>query len=201
MASFAEDHGPYRFDNNIEWFESSENIPYSTSQISEFLGVEDTNKAKRYIDLRLFLDTTLGKITWHMFCKVAYEYDRKYDVEKIGVDKVVNEVNAKQNSIYANPAIYNVFRETRTTRTPILPDNIGPMFARLFNYYHCMCEERLELFNLRPLQRRENNCPVCGCSFTASGYVTEKPTEDVDVSRWSFKDKVEGGSKVHETKL
>ena len=71
MASFAEDYGPYKFDNNIEWFESSKNVPYPTSQISEFLGIEDTNKAKRYIDLRLFLDTTLGKITWHMFCKVS----------------------------------------------------------------------------------------------------------------------------------
>ena len=143
----------------------------------------------------------MGKLNWHMFCKVAYDYPLRDDHDSMGAINVIKDINSMPNPIFDNDRVKELLVERKALGKPIIDEKMSPLFGRLFNYYHCLCEGRLELFNLRPLQRRENHCPVCGCSFTASGYVTEKPTEDVDVDMWSFTDTVEGGSKVHETKV
>ena len=213
--SFAQDHGKYRYQPNLNWLTSAENVPLWSTGIPEILKIKERGDDKRCVEFSEFLHTTKGAILWHLWCYTAYEYQMRGDVERIGQDKVTAELNARGNQIYENPEINTFIHDLRAEEGGennddwtvarggvLVSDQVGTMFARLFNYHHCVLQNRLVLFKCSPRTlSKKHNCPVCGSVFTSNGFVCERPTKAVYPDGWTYDDKIEGGSDTHETKI
>lgn len=213
--SFAEDHGKYKYQSNLDWLTSAENVPKWNTGIPEMLKLKEKGDDKRCIEFAAFLATTKGAIITHLWFYTAYEYQMRKDVERIGQDKVTAELNARGNQIYENPEI-NVFihalREQGKDESNddwtvarggiLVTDQVGTMLARLFNFHHCVKQNRPLLFKCSPrILSKKHDCPVCGATFTSGSFVCEPPTKFVNPDTWGYDDKVEGGSATHKTKI
>jgi len=203
MAKFSTLYGEYRYVNRLEWFEDDRNIPLVYYDMGERLGLSDTNQKKKYDKLQDYLGTSLGKLAWHMFCKVSYDYPLRDDHDSMGAINVIKAVNSTPNPIFNNDRIREVLAEGEVLGKPFIDDKMAPLFGRLFNLHHCKSLGRLNLFKLKSLTTQRHKCPACGCVFGSHGHVYKKPSVSVDHIRWRYEDKLEGaGSSLRqETKV
>ena len=213
--SFADDHGNYRYQPYLDWLTSAENVPEWNTLIPKMLGLKEPGWDTRCQEFICFLKTTKGALLMHLWFYTAYNYKMREDVERIGQDKVTAELNARGNSVYESPEINEFIHKLRAENKDVnnddwtvasggilVTDQVGTMFARLFNYHHCVKLGRLPLFNCSPRSiSKKHECPVCGAIFGSKGYVYSPPKVDVRVADWSIEDKVEGGSNTHETRV
>ena len=190
-------------------------MPLWSTGIPEILKLKERGDDIRCVEFSEFLHTTKGAILTHLWFYTAYEYQMRDDVERIGQDKVTAELNARGNQIYENPEINAFIHDLRAEEGGennddwtvarggvLVSDQLGTMFARLFNYHHCVLQNRPLLFKCSPRTlSKKHNCPVCGSTFTSNGFVCERPTKVVNPDNWTYDDKVEGGSDTHETKI
>lgn len=201
--SFEDDHGPYLFTPRLDWLENTDTAPKWEPEIPAKLKLDEEGDPEEDHHIEHFIDmlsTPVGTLHWHMFCLSAYEYGMREGVERIGVSKVVNEVNARGNEIFM---IEGVIKPENKAEVLIRNEH-GTFMGRLFNYYHCFLLGRLPLFKLLPRRAHTVKCGACGAVTAMSGYVLEKPTERIDPDTWTFKDKLEdGGSNTShgETKI
>ena len=101
--SFAQDHGKYRYQPNLNWLTSQKMCLYGV-RYSEISNLKSEETIKR-VEFSEFLHTTKGVILTHLWFYTAGEYQMRDDVERIGQDKVTAELNARGNQIYENPEI------------------------------------------------------------------------------------------------
>ena len=213
--SFADDHGNYRYKPYLNWLTSAENVPTWNTGIPEMLKLNEPGWDVKCEEFARFLKTTKGALLMHFWFYTAYNYKMRGDVERIGQDKVTAELNARGNPVYANPQINDFVHKLRAENKDVnnddwtvarggilVSDQVGTMFARLFNYHHCAMQGRPLLFNCSPRSiSKKHDCPVCGATFGSGGHIYAPPTEDVNVANWSIEDKVKGGSDTHETRV
>jgi hypothetical protein len=201
---FSDSWGGYRFQNTLEWLESDQNIPIVYSDMGKQLGLEGDGFKHRYEELQDYLETTWGKLTWHMFALSAYEYELRDDIETMGAMNIIKDINSMNNPIISNPRVEELMKQMNKKGKPLINNDNAAMFGRLFNYHHCLREGRPSLFRLRNLFNAEFKCKVCGAISRHSGYVVQPPTESVCVETWTTGDIIEGegGSNVkHDTRL
>ena len=201
--SFEDDHGSYVFTPRLDWLENPDTAPKWKPVIPVVLQLieeGDPEKDPHIQDFINMLSTPVGTKHWHIFCLTAYKYKMRKGVERIGVSKVVDEVNARGNEIFMIEGAI----KTDGIAKILIRNQHGTFMGRLFNYYHCSLQGRLPLFNLSPRRAHTVKCSACGAVTTMSGYVLEKPTERIDPETWSFEDRLEdGGSNTSfgETKI
>ena len=203
MTRFSDLYGEYRYEPYLEWFMDDKNIPIVYMDIGEKLKLQEEGQERKYEELQDYLESTMGKLNWHMFCKVAYDYPLRDDHDSMGAINVIKDINSMPNPIFDNDRVKELLVERKALGKPIIDEKMSPLFGRLFNYYHCYLQGRLPLFRLRPLTNQRNTCPACGCIFSAKGFVQEKPTVSVNAREWDYADALEdGGSNIRqETKV
>ncbi len=213
--SFADDHGNYRYQPYLDWLTATENVPTWNTGIPEMLKLKERGDDTRCAEFATFLKSTKGALLIHLWFYTAYNYKMRGDVDRIGQDKVTAELNARGNLVYANPEINDFIHKLRAEDIDVnnddwtvarggilVTDQVGTMFARLFNYHHCVKQGRPLLFNCSPRSvSKKHDCPVCGATFGSKGYVYDPPTKPVCPDTWRIEDKVEGGSGTHETRV
>lgn len=213
--SFADVHGNYRYQAFLAWLTSAENVPKWNTLIPETLGLNEPGWDARCQEFISFLKTTKGALLMHLWFYTAYNYKMRDDVDRIGQDKVTAELNARGNVVYSNPDINDFIHKLRAEDKDVsnddwtvarggilVTDQLGTMFARLFNYHHCVKLGRPPLFNCSPRSiSKKHECPACGTIFGSKGCVYSPPKVDVHVADWSIRDTIEGGSNTHETRV
>ena len=200
--TFAEDcKASYKYTPRLDWLLDQANNCQWKDTIPEILGLDDPDP-EHDRKLHEFLKhhaTETGALHWHMFCLTTYNYELRTPVEKINADKIIGYTNTTGNNIFTIEGAINPLEADK----PQLDKHNAAFYGRLFNYYHCYLEGRVELFKLnsRP-GLTKYKCPACACVFGSKGYVYENPTKDVIAESWTWEDKEEndgsGSSNVDE---
>ena len=203
MTRFSDMYGDYKYVPRLDWFEDDRNIPTVYYDMGKDLGLKESGQKYKYEELQAYLETTLGKLAWHMFCKVTYDYDLRDDHDSMGSMNIIKDVNSMANPIFDNQRVKEVLTAEGKLGKPIISNRMSPLFGRLFNYHHCYKLGRPTLLKLRPMFNLRNTCPACGCVSAADGWVIEKPSVSVDHTKWSYEDAIEhaGSNLKQETKV
>jgi len=202
--SFELDHGPYQYTPTEEWLTDPDNVPAWETFIPRKLQLDEPGYDHSIHQFCDFIGSPIGALVWHMFCQATYTKEFRSDINRVNKETIVDAVNRQESPIFILRDIQELFQREKLTGQVLLHSKQATFMARMFNYYHCIAEHRLPLFNLRPRDTSpiKATCPACLTQFYASGYVKEEEGPRVAAlpSNW----KHHGGGfarKVHETKV
>lgn len=189
--TFAERYGDYKYEDDLSWLTSVSSLRGVRwhSYIPDALGLNERGNDYACAVFQEQLLEKAGVLAYHLFCISAYRIPVRYDHDKIGVDKVFAQINGSGTCLFDNLEVKQFFSSLRDDKFEDLsPDSmlragyiimrpeqnsIGPLMGRMFNYWHCVKQGRLPLFNLRPRGLVQTvTCEHCG-EETRRGYHSE----------------------------
>lgn len=173
--SFERDHGPYEYTPTEEWLTDPDNVPAWEEFIPRKLNLDEPGYDHSIAEFCTFIDSPIGALVWHMFCQATYTKEFRSDISRVNKETIVDAVNRQESPIFILRDIQELFQKEKKTGQVLLHSKQATFMARMFNYYHCVAEQRLPLFNLRPRDTSpiKATCPACLTQFYASGYVKE----------------------------